>query len=109
MIIIFSATTLLFILAQVWHAQSAPEEKRQEQERQLKGLALILNVQAEKMPDQSTHIDSVTYADEVMRISHTLKKVTKDEVDTDEFIKKAKALAAPAFCNVSPPTLKIFK
>lgn len=97
MIIIFSATTLLFILAQVWHAQSAMEEKRQEQERQLKGLARILNVQAEKISDESTHIDSVTYADEVMRISYTLKKVTKDEVYND------------AFCNVSPPTLKIFK
>lgn len=99
LIIFFLATTLLFILAQVWHAKSAPEEQKQERERQLKGLALIMSALAEKMSDESTHLDSVTYADEIMRISFTLKKVAKDEVDTDEFIKTEKPRIASAFCN----------
>jgi len=90
---------LLFILAQVWHTQSAPEEKKEERERQLKGLALIMGAQSGKVSDDSTRVDSVTYSDEVMRISYTLKNVTKDEIDSDEFTKDAKALAASAFCN----------
>ncbi|MDD1011984.1 MULTISPECIES: hypothetical protein [Pseudomonas] len=98
-IIFFSAMTLLFILVQVWHAKTAPEEKMQERERQLKGLALIMSVQSGKISDESTRIDTVTYSDEVMRISYTLTKVSKDEIDTDEFTKDTKALAASAFCN----------
>ena len=90
---------MLFILAQVWHTQSAPEEKKEERERQLKGLALIMGAQSGKVSDDSTRVDSVTYSDEVMRISYTLKNVTKDEIDSDEFTKDAKALAATAFCN----------
>ena len=90
---------MLFILAQVWHTQSAPEEKKEERERQLKGLALIMGAQSGKVSDDSTRVDSVTYSDEVMRISYTLKNVTKDEIDSDEFTKDAKALAASAFCN----------
>lgn len=86
-------------MAQVWHAQSAPEEKKEERERQLKGLALIMSAQSGKVSDESTRIDSVTYSDEVMRISYTLTKVTKNEIDSDEFTKDAKALAASAFCN----------
>ncbi|MBP4001522.1 hypothetical protein [Pseudomonas koreensis] len=99
LIIFFSATTLLFVLAQVWHTRSAPEEKKEERERQLKGLALIMGAQSGKVSDDSTRVDSVTYSDEVMRISYTLTKVTKDEIDSDEFTKDAKALAATAFCN----------
>ncbi len=90
---------MLFILAQVWHTQSAPEEKKEERERQLKGLALIMGAQSGKVSDESTHVDSVTYSDEVMRISYTLRKFTKDEIDVDEFAKDARALAASAFCN----------
>ncbi len=91
--------TLFFILVQVWHAKTAPEEKIQERERQLKGLALIMGAQSKKVSDDSTRVDSVTYNDEVMRISYTLTKVTKDEIDSDEFTKDAKALAFSAFCN----------
>jgi len=47
-ILFFSAMTLLFILVQVWHAKSAQEEKKQERERQLKGLALIMSVAVRK-------------------------------------------------------------
>ena len=90
---------MLFVLAQVWHTRSAPEEKKEERERQLKGLALIMGAQSGKVSDDSTRVDSVTYSDEVMRISYTLTKVTKDEIDSDEFTKDAKALAATAFCN----------
>ncbi len=90
---------MLFILAQVWHTQSAPEEKKEERERQLKGLALIMGAQSGKVSDESTRVDSVTYSDEVMRISYTLRKFTKDEIDVDEFAKDARALAASAFCN----------
>ncbi len=90
---------MLFILAQVWHTQSAPEEKKEERERQLKGLALIMGAQSGKVSDESTRVDSVTYSDEVMRISYTLTKFTKDEIDVDEFAKDARALAASAFCN----------
>jgi len=99
LIIFFSATTLLFVLAQVWHTRPAPEEKKEDRERQLKGLALIMGAQSGKVSDDSTRVDSVTYSDEVMRISYTLIKVTKDEIDSVEFTKDAKALAASAFCN----------
>ncbi|WP_256588818.1 hypothetical protein [Pseudomonas sp. HMWF021] len=98
-IIFFSAMILLFILVQAWHTQSAPEEKKQERERQLKGLALIMSVQSGQISDDSTRIDSVTYSDEVMRISYTLTKVAKNEIDANEFTKDARALAASAFCN----------
>ncbi|MDR7110030.1 MULTISPECIES: hypothetical protein [Pseudomonas] len=98
LIIFFSAMILLFALVQVWHAQSAPEEKKQERERQLKGLALIMNLESGKMSDESTRLDSVTYSDELMRISYTLTKVSKNEVDSDAFAKNAKALAASASC-----------
>ncbi|WP_242489333.1 hypothetical protein [Pseudomonas sp. TH08] len=76
-----------------------PGRKKEERERQLKGLALIMSAQAGKVSDESTRINSVTYSDEVMRISYTLTKVTKNEIDSDEFTKDAKALAASAFCN----------
>ncbi len=99
LIIFFSATTLLFILAQVWHTQSAPEEIKQERERQLKGFALIMGAQSGKVSDDSTRIDSVTYSDEVMRISYTLTNVTKNEIDSDQFTRDARALATSAFCN----------
>lgn len=91
--------TLLFILVQVWHVQSAPEEKKQERERQLKGYAVIMNAQSGKMLDESTRLDSVTYDDEIMRISYTLTNVSKSEVDSDEFAKNAKALIASVSCN----------
>jgi hypothetical protein len=91
--------TLLFILVQVWHAQSAPEENKQERERQLKGLALIMNTESGKIFDESTRLDSVTYKDEMIRISYTLTKASKNEVDTDALSKNAKALAASASCN----------
>lgn len=90
---------MLFVLAQVWHTRTAPEEKKEERERQLKGLALIMGAQSGKVSDDSTRVDSVTYSDEVMRISYTLKNVTKDEIDSDEFTKDARALAASAFCD----------
>ncbi|MGU3345762.1 hypothetical protein [Pseudomonas monsensis] len=99
LIVFFSATTLLFILAQLWHTQSAPVEKKEERERQLKDLALIMSAQAGKVSDNSTRVDSVTYSDEIMRISYTLTQFTKNEIDSDEFTKDAKALAASAFCN----------
>lgn len=58
-----------------------------------------MGAQSGKVSDESTRVDSVTYSDEVMRISYTLTKVTKDEIDSDEFTKDAKALAATAFCD----------
>lgn len=58
-----------------------------------------MGAQSGKVSDDSTRVDSVTYSNEVMRISYTLTKVTKDEIDSDEFTKDAKALSATAFCN----------
>ncbi|WP_241015633.1 hypothetical protein [Pseudomonas frederiksbergensis] len=98
LIIFFSAMILLFVLVQVWHAQSAPEEKKQERERQLKGLALIMNTESRKMFDESTRLDSVTYKDGIMHISYTLTKVSKNEVDSDAFAKDTKAVAASVSC-----------
>ncbi|EPL16019.1 hypothetical protein [Pseudomonas sp. CF161] len=98
LIILFSAATLLFVLAQVWHAQSAPEEKKQEQERQLRGTALIMNAGAPKMLDESNRLDSVTYKDGIMRISYTLTTVSKNDVDADAFTKERKAIAASVSC-----------
>ncbi|UWF46910.1 hypothetical protein NYP20_16295 [Pseudomonas sp. N3-W] len=99
LIIFYSAMILLFVLVQVWHAQSAPEEKKQERERQLEGAALIMNAESPKMLDESTRLDSVTYNDGIMRISYTLIKVSKNEVDSDTFIKDTKALAASVSCT----------
>ncbi len=86
-------------MVQVWHVQSAPEEKKQERERQLKGYAIIMNAHSGKMLDESTRLDSVTYNDEIMRISYTLTNFSKNEVDFDKFAKNAKALIASASCN----------
>lgn len=58
-----------------------------------------MSAQAGKVSDNSTRVDSVTYSDEIMRISYTLTQFTKNEIDSDEFTKDAKALAASAFCN----------
>lgn len=91
--------TLLFVLVQVWHSQSAPEEKRQERERQLEGVTLIMNIQARKMLDQPTRLDSVTYKDGIMRISYTLTKFSKSEVDSEAFTKETKAIAASVSCT----------
>lgn len=93
---LFLAVTLLFISVQVWHVQTAPEEKKQERERQLKAFAIIMNAQSGKMLDESTRLDSVTYDDEIMQISYTLTSASKNEVDSDEFAKNAKALIASA-------------
>ncbi|MGE8068653.1 hypothetical protein [Pseudomonas sp. NPDC089569] len=97
-IIFFLAMTSLFILVQVWHLKAAPEEKKQEQERQLQGIALLMNVGTPKMFDESTRLDSVTYKDGVMRVSYTLMKVSKKEVDSDSFTKDTKALATSVSC-----------
>lgn len=99
LIIFFSAITSLFILVQVWHVQSAPEEKKQEREHQLKASALIMNAQSGKMLDGSTRLDSVTYDHEVMRISYTVTNLSKDDVDSDEFAKNAKASLASVSCT----------
>ena len=58
-----------------------------------------MGAQSGKVSDESTRVDSVTYSDEVMRISYTLTKFTKNEIDADEFAKDARALATSAFCN----------
>ena len=88
----------LFVLLQLWHARSASEDKKEERERQLKGIALIMNAQSPKMIDD-TRLDSVIYKDGIMRISYTLTKVSKDEVDSDAFTKDKKTLAASVSCD----------
>lgn len=90
---------MLFILVQVWHVQSAPEEKKQERQRQLKAFAVIMNAQSGQMLDESTRLDSVTYDDEIMRISYTLTNLSKNDVESDEFAKNAKASIASVTCN----------
>lgn len=88
----------LFVLLQLWHARSASEDRKEERERQLKGIALIMNAQSPKMIDD-TRLDSVTYKDEIMRISYTLTKVSKDEIDPEAFTKDKKSLAASVSCD----------
>jgi len=97
-IIFFSVMIALFVLLQLWHARSASEDKKEERERNLKGIALIMNTQSQKTFDGS-RIDSVTYKDEVMRISITLTNISKDEVDLDAFTKDRKDVAAAASCD----------
>ena len=77
-----------------WRAERL--KKKQERERQLKAFAVIMNAQSGKMLDESTRLDSVTYDDEIMQISYTLTSASKNEVDSDEFAKNAKALIASA-------------
>jgi hypothetical protein len=88
----------LFVLLQLWHAQSASQDRKEEQERQLKGIAIIMNAQSPKMVDD-TRLDSVTYADGIMRISYTLTKISKNEIDSDVFNRDKKDLAATVACD----------
>jgi len=108
LIIFVSAMTLLFVLVQVWHAKSAPEERKQERERQLQGAALIMNAGSPKMIDESARLDSVTYKDGIMRISYTLTTVSKNDVDSDAFSEDRKAVAASVSCadNALGPFVK---
>jgi hypothetical protein len=99
LIIFFSAITLLFILVQVWHVKPSPEENKQERKCELKAFAVIMNAQSGKMLDESTRLDSVTYNNEIMRISSTLTDVSNSEIDSDEFAKNAKALLVSASCT----------
>ncbi|WP_460095998.1 hypothetical protein [Pseudomonas sp. S3_C01] len=73
-------------------------QKKEERERQLKGTALIMNAQSQKTVDD-TRLDSVTYQDGIMRISYTLTKTSKDEINSDAFTKDKKALAASVSCD----------
>ncbi|MGE7955931.1 hypothetical protein ACQKQA_04890 [Pseudomonas sp. NPDC089530] len=98
LIIFYLAVTSLFILVQVWHSKSAPEEKKQEQEHQLEGYAFFMNRESPRMLDESTRLDSVTYRDGIMRVSYTLTKTSKNEVDSDSFTKDTKALATSIAC-----------
>ncbi|WWL45717.1 hypothetical protein V5O39_10835 [Pseudomonas parakoreensis] len=98
MILFFLAMTLLFILVQVWHAKSARKRKTGAGAPTQRARAHH-ECAVRKVSDDSTRVDSVTYSDEVMRISYTLTKVTKDEIDSEEFTKNARAIAASAFCN----------
>ncbi|WP_256572518.1 MULTISPECIES: hypothetical protein [unclassified Pseudomonas] len=97
-ILFFSVMISLFVLLQLWHARSASEDKKEERERQLKGIALIMNAQSPKTVDD-TRLDSVIYQDGIMRISYTLTKTSKDEIDSDAFTKDKKALAASVSCD----------
>ncbi|UVM42841.1 hypothetical protein LOY47_20280 [Pseudomonas brassicacearum] len=97
-ILFFSVMISLFVLLQLWHARSASEDKKEERERQLKGTALVMNAQSQKTVDD-TRLDSVTYQDGIMRISYTLTKTSKDEIDSDAFTKDKKALAASVSCD----------
>ncbi|WP_225970859.1 MULTISPECIES: hypothetical protein [Pseudomonas] len=97
-VLFFSVMISLFVLLQLWHARSASEDKKEEQERQLKGIALIMNAQSPKIIDD-TRLDSVTYTDGIMRISYTLTKISKDEIDSDVFTKEKKTLAASVSCD----------
>jgi hypothetical protein len=98
-IIFVSVMSLLFILVQVWHAKSAPEELKQERERQLKGAAIIMGAGAPKMIDESARLDSVTYNDGMMRIAYTLTTVSKNDLDSDAFTEDRKAVAATVSCD----------
>lgn len=108
LIIFVSAMTLLFVLVQVWHAKSAPEERKQERERQLQGAALIMNAGSPKMIDESARLDSVTYKDGIMRISYTLTTVSKNDIDSDAFSEDRKTVAASVSCaeNALGPFVK---
>jgi hypothetical protein len=97
-IIFFSVMISLFVLLQLWHAQSASQDRKEERERQLKGIAIIMNTQSPKMVDD-TRLDSVTYADGIMRISYTLTKISRNEIDSDVFNRDKKALAATVACD----------
>ncbi len=98
-ILFVSVMSLLFILVQVWHAKTAQEDLKQEQERQLKGLALLMRIGTPKLIDESTRLDSVTYQDGVMRIAFTLTTVSKNDFDSEVSIDDRKSAAASVSCE----------
>ena len=91
--------TLLFVLVQVWHKKAAPEEKKQELERQYEGIAHMMNAVPPQMPDDSIRLDHITYGDRVLHIPFTLTKVTKSEIDVDAFTVERKELLVTASCG----------
>lgn len=99
-LIIFIATMVsIFILVQVWHIRAAPEEKKQERERQYEGIALLMNASPPKMPDDSIRLNRLTYVDGVLHIPYTLTKTTKSEIDVGMFTVEKKELLVTVSCN----------
>lgn len=99
LIIFFSVMILLFVLVQVWHKRAAPEEKKQELERQYEGIAHIMNAIPPKMPDDSILLDRITYRDGVLHVPYTLTKVKNSEIDADAFTAEKKDLAVTVSCG----------
>ncbi|WP_223480320.1 MULTISPECIES: hypothetical protein [unclassified Pseudomonas] len=99
-LIIFIATMVSsFVLVQVWHKKAAPEEKKQELERQYDGIAHVMNADPPPMPDDSIRLDHIRYGDGVLHIPFTLTKVTKSEIDVDAFTVERKELLVTASCG----------
>lgn len=98
-IIFFTVVTSIFVLAQVWHARVAPEEAKRERERNLEGMAIIMNLGTPKMLDDSTRLDSVKYKEGIMHVAYTLTKVEKSQVDAEEFAKQTKSGAITQSCG----------
>ncbi|PBP99988.1 hypothetical protein CCL24_03385 [Pseudomonas congelans] len=99
LIVFFITVVSVFALLQVWHARVAPEEAKQERERKLTGMAKYFDIGTPKMLDDSVRLDSVKYKDGTMRISYTLTKQAKSEIDSEEFTKQARVRTIGPSCN----------
>lgn len=97
-ITLFVVSTSIFILLQVWHVRAKPEEDRQNRERELKGVAVFMNMGAPRMLDDTTRLDAARYEDGVMRVSYTLPALAKDDIDLVEFTHEAKAASIAQSC-----------
>jgi hypothetical protein len=99
LIIFIAIMVSTFVLVQVWHMRAAPEEEKQERERQYEGIAHVMNAKPPKMPDDSIRLDRITYRDGVLHVPYTLTKVKKSEIDADLYTAEKKELAVTASCG----------
>jgi hypothetical protein len=99
-LILFIATMVsLFVLVQVWHLKSAPEEQKLEQERKFQAIAIFMNVNPPQMPDDSVRLGRVTYDAGVLHIPYTLTEMTKSEIDVAAFKAERKPPLVTASCD----------
>lgn len=99
LILFISTMVLLFVLVQVWHLKSAPEEQKLERERKFQAIAIFMNVNPPQMPDDSVRLGRVTYDAGVLHIPYTLTEMTMSEIDVAAFEAERKPSLVTASCD----------
>jgi hypothetical protein len=88
---------------QAWHAKTLTSDQQETREREIKAIALVMQMTSPRMINESTRVDSIAYSDGVLRISYTLVDITKSDIDTDNYVRALKEVAVLQSCT--NPTL----